>query len=388
MAIEGVELNAMSGGQTAAVDTIDGKEFQVIKLGLGADGVLDTLVDSGQQTMANSLPVVLSSNHSDLKVTLDNEAVVLGAGVAEIGKLAAGVAEIGNVKNSGTFATQATLQTGAATIGKLASNSGVDIGDVTINGPLGGGAEAGAVLVTVANDSTGVLSVDDNGGSLTVDNAALSVTGGGTEASALRVTIANNSTGVLSIDDNGGSLTVDSGATFTVQEDGAALTALQIIDDWDATHDSAIGADGNTIMAEAIETDGTVPGTAVAEADATRLKAGRDGVLLVNQTHPYNFSVSVDYGTAQSNTTIKAAPGAGLKLYITDITISNGATAGNITLLDGSGGTVLYELYAAITGGVESNRRTPLVLTANTLLAITSTSVTTHSVTISGYIAP
>jgi cell wall-associated NlpC family hydrolase len=33
----------------------------------------------------------------------------------------------------------------------------------------GGGVEAGALLVTVASDSTGVLSVDDNGGSLTVD---------------------------------------------------------------------------------------------------------------------------------------------------------------------------------------------------------------------------
>ena len=34
---------------------------------------------------------------------------------------------------------------------------------------LGGGAEAAALLVTLANDSTGLLSVDDNGSSLTVD---------------------------------------------------------------------------------------------------------------------------------------------------------------------------------------------------------------------------
>lgn len=39
--------------------------------------------------------------------------------------------------------------------------------------------------------------------------APLSTTGGGTEATAQRVTIANDSTGVLSVDDNGGSLTVD-----------------------------------------------------------------------------------------------------------------------------------------------------------------------------------
>lgn len=39
--------------------------------------------------------------------------------------------------------------------------------------------------------------------------APLSTAGGGTEATALRVTIANDSTGLVSVDDNGGSLTVD-----------------------------------------------------------------------------------------------------------------------------------------------------------------------------------
>ena len=35
--------------------------------------------------------------------------------------------------------------------------------------PTGGGAESGALRVTIANDSTGVVSVDDGGGALTVD---------------------------------------------------------------------------------------------------------------------------------------------------------------------------------------------------------------------------
>lgn len=35
--------------------------------------------------------------------------------------------------------------------------------------PVGGGVESGALRVTLANDSTGLVSVDDNGGSLTVD---------------------------------------------------------------------------------------------------------------------------------------------------------------------------------------------------------------------------
>ena len=96
---DNLEVTAGSG-TTIAADEIAGVKYQRIKLVLGADGAADTDLDSGQQTMANSLPVVLSSNHSDVKITLDSEAVVLGAG--------------------------------SAAIGKLAANSGVDIGDVDV----------------------------------------------------------------------------------------------------------------------------------------------------------------------------------------------------------------------------------------------------------------
>lgn len=51
-----------------------------------------------------------------------------------------------------------------------------DVDVVTVPAPLsstGGGTEAAALRVTLANDSTGLVSVDDNAGSLTVDNAGL-----------------------------------------------------------------------------------------------------------------------------------------------------------------------------------------------------------------------
>ena len=44
--------------------------------------------------------------------------------------------------------------------------------NLNLNGsdaPTGGGAESGALRVTIANDSTGLVSVDDGGGALTVD---------------------------------------------------------------------------------------------------------------------------------------------------------------------------------------------------------------------------
>ena len=55
--------------------------------------------------------------------------------------------------------------------------------------------------------------------------APLNLTGGGTESSALRVTIANDSTGVLSIDDNGGSITID-GTVDLGATDNAVLDSI------------------------------------------------------------------------------------------------------------------------------------------------------------------
>lgn len=116
--------------------------------------------------------------------------------------------------------------------------------------PIGAGLEATALRVTLATDSTGVISIDDGGNVITVDGtitanagtnlntSALALetggnlatiatkatdietntdfgatTGGGTETGALRVTLANDSTGLLSVDDNGGSLSIDIGGT-------------------------------------------------------------------------------------------------------------------------------------------------------------------------------
>ena len=58
--------------------------------------------------------------------------------------------------------------------------------------------------------------------------APLSTTGGGTQATALRVTVASDSTGVLSVDDNAGSLTVDGTVTANLSAtDNAVLDAIQ-----------------------------------------------------------------------------------------------------------------------------------------------------------------
>lgn len=253
------------------------------------------------------------------------------------------------------------LPAGTAAIGKLAANSGVDIGDVDVTSvpadPFGANADAASAT-----------------GSISAKLRFIASTG---------IPI----TGTVTV----GSHAVTNAGTFAVQESGSALTALQLIDDPVFADDAAYTlstSKAQVIAGIAVETDGTDPGTVSAEGDAAALRTDRARRLLVSQHHPRGFFVSADYGIAQSNASVKAAPGSGLKLYITDIVISNGATAGNVTLLDGSGGTVLFECYPAINGGVSISLKQPIVLTANTALCITSTTVTTHSVNIGGYIAP
>jgi hypothetical protein len=199
----------------AAVETLDnaiaGTEMQVdvvaaLPAGTNNIGDVDVLTMPGTAAEAAALPAVFvvvagddgtdthplqQSATGDLKVTLDSEAIVLGAG--------------------------------AASIGVLGANSGVDIGDVTLN------------------------------------NGFAAVIGGGGEASALRVTIASDSTGVVSVDDNGGALTVDNAGTFAVQVDGAALTALQLIDDPVFSDDGAFTPGTSKVFAVGFLADETAP---------------------------------------------------------------------------------------------------------------------------------
>lgn len=86
--------------------------------------------------------------------------------------------------------------------------------DVSDTNPLPIDDAGGSITVDGTVAVTQPVAVTDNAGSLTVDNAALSVVGGGTQATALRVTVASDSTGVLSVDDNGASLTVDVGTAL------------------------------------------------------------------------------------------------------------------------------------------------------------------------------
>jgi hypothetical protein len=216
---------------------------------VGAPGGIDTtsvpcvLVAGDDGT--NAVPLQLSG--SDLKITLDSEAVVLGTGSAAIGKLAAnsGV-DIGDVDvlslpslaagtnaigklaaNSGVDIGDVTLTAGTAAIGKLAANSGVDIGDVDVTslpaGNIGQQAMAASLSTVPASNIGDATYIGDIkfGESLPAGTAAI-----GKLAANSGVDI-----GDVDVTSVAGTVTVANGGTFVVQEDGAALTALQLIDD-------------------------------------------------------------------------------------------------------------------------------------------------------------
>jgi hypothetical protein len=102
-------------------------------------------------------------------------------------------------------------------------------------------------MPTVAVTQSGTwdeVGINDSGNSITVDGT---------------VAISNSS---IPVTDNAGSLTVDNGGTFVVQENGAALTSLQLIDDVVYTDDTSTHATGSSkgalLMAAATPTDTAV----------------------------------------------------------------------------------------------------------------------------------
>lgn len=150
---------------------------------------------------------------------------------------------------------------------------------------------------------------------------------------------------------------------------------------------------GNPIMVggRAVETDGTDPTSVSAEDDVAIFRTDRNRRLLVNVGHPNAWSVNENHSSAQTNNTLKAAPGANLSLYITDIIISNGAVAGNVKLVEDESGTpvdIFGPYYFAINGGMSHKFTTPKRLTANKSLGFTSVTSTTHTISVNGYTAP
>lgn len=315
---------------------------------------------NGSATSANSAPVVIASDQATIPINDNSGSITVdyattGSGTAtgalrvELPTNGTGViATVGAV----TAITNA-LPAGTNAIGKLAANSGVDIGDVDVT-------TVGTITPGTAASSLGKAE-DAAHASGDVGVFALGV------ANEAQTTLAADGDYIAnSKDTKGNSLTVGNLAHDAV----------------DAGNPIKIGAQARSSEA-----------TAVASADRVNLVADLVGKLIVlPYANPENF-VSGAITTAMTGTTstsLIAAPAAGLRNYITQITVSNShATVGtDVIIQDGSGGTTLYTIpAAAVYGGAVVHFPTPLrqPTTATALYCANVTTGASTKVSASGY---
>lgn len=209
------------------------------------------------------------------------------------------------VTNAGVFAVQ--VDGNALTSLQLIDDTVATLGTTTYSEATTKGQIIGAVrrdadttLVDTTNE-VGPLQMDANGRlkveafsgeTLPVSNSVLSVVGTGTEATAQRVTIATDSTGVLSVDDNGGALTVDGtvaatqSGTWTVQPGNTANTTAWKVDGSAVTQPVSIATAPVLVAGSAIigkvGIDQTTPGTTNAVSAVLTTGSAGIGKLTAN----------------------------------------------------------------------------------------------------------
>lgn len=188
--------------------------------------------------------------------------------------------------------------------------------------------------------------------------------GGGTEAAAMRVTIANDSTGVVSVDDNGSTLSVDDGGGSLTVDGTVGISGTVTVDmgsnndvQGDVAHDSADSGNPVKIGAKAR----TANPTAVANGDRVDLFSDDVGKLVVLPNAPRDLvTQQTTDTTTTSETTILTAGGAGVFLDLTQLVITNAsATATVVTLKDSTTGTTRGKYALAANGGIVLNFQTP-----------------------------
>ncbi len=226
---DNVTLNSMSGGSVVATDDISSVHYQRIKLIEGADGVND-----GDISSANGLPVELLAS--------------------------------------------------TAAIGKLAANSGVDIGDVTINNSTGASA----------------VNIQDGGNTITVD---------GTELSAIQ-------------------------------------TSVELIDDTIKADDAAFTPGTTKVQMAGFEYDDTTPDSVdEGDAGAARMSANRNIYVQIRDAAGNERGLAIDASNRLTALAVQSGTwilGANSGVDIGDVTINNSTGASAVNIQDG-GNTITVD---------------------------------------------
>lgn len=272
-------LNAGAGGDVVASDDIAGVKFQRVKLTLGADGANDLDVATGNPMPVTGTVTAAQATAANLNAEVQGDAAhdaVVSGNPVLAGAYASAVTPADVTADGDAVRVWATRNGAQATVLTAAG--------ALIGGDAGNGLDVDVTrLPALVASSANIGDVDV----LTVP-APLSTTGGGVEATALRVTLASDSTGLVSVDDNGASLTVDGTVTAVggAAHDAAVSGNPVLIGGYaSAAAPTAVDADGDAVRAWLLRNGATtvtitaagalIPGDATngLDVDVTRLPA-------------------------------------------------------------------------------------------------------------------
>lgn len=341
LAASAITLNTSSaisnGAGAAAVNIQDGGNVITV------DGTVTANAGSGTFTISGT--VTANAGTGTMTVTDDGSFSLATADGVDIGDVTinnAGLTDAVNIQDGGNSITidgtvTANAGTGTMTVTDagdfvLAANSGVDIGDVTINNAAGASAvniQDGGNVITVdgtvtANAGTGTMTVTDDGsfslaaadgvdiGDVTINNAA--------GASA------------VNIQDGGNVITVD----------GAVVAS------GDVAHDT--GDSGNPVKIGAVGR--TANPTAVTTGDRVNVYADVFGRLVMQPYVPRDLSVHNTITLTDTTETSLIAEAASTFHDLVWLFLSNSsATQTVVEIRDSSTGTVRLRVTLAASGG-------------------------------------
>jgi hypothetical protein len=281
----------------------------------------------------NYQSIEASNGTATVNATTGNDIYILpGAGYAKVRVRASawtsGTANITFLSSVGAAAAILTgaLPAGANAIGKLAANSGVDIGDVDVTSlPVGNTNMAASTPVTIASDDTLItalktaLELLDNaisGSEMQVDVVAALPAG----ANAIGKLAANSGVDIGDVD-------VTSITGVTMSNAGMQVTGDEAHDAADAGNPQKIGGRAQAPTAALEE---------VADDDRVDAAFDRQGRLAVWMGYPVQ---SADINDASSgDNTIVAAAGAGLTIAVLGYHLVSDGTV-DVRWEDGAGGT-------------------------------------------------
>lgn len=409
----------------------------------GSNVIGHVIADTGSTTAVTGT-VTVSDGSGALNVIVDSGTTAVTQATASnlnaqvVGAAASGASKAGNpVQFGGVFnSTQPTVTTGQAVESQSTARgaqivaTGADIFNVTVNAALPAGAnvigaltanqsvnvaQVGAAALslgqkTMAN-SIPVVVASDQGTVTTTDvadaaaGAALPskfmISGGSVTTSAPSYTTSTSN--ALSLT-TGGALRSDNSSivgTATVTS-AAGVQKVGVVGNANGAFDAANNAAAPAnVLATGLEVvaQGTQP-TAATSLNVRRQIASTEGVAFVQEGNSNRFSCFV-VSTATATTQCQAAPGAGLRAYVTSVTITNAVgTAQSVDVVFGTGAACvtgitaltnkLFFIGATQQGSLNASVSftTPLVPTAANAICLRPTAATAFGGTITGYIAP